>query len=235
MSALLGLAACSSPPAGPAQAPVEDAHWVITPEIHSVERSGSGLVVQGVAAPSGRVAIRGEAGVAYATNADDQGGFNLRIEAPSVDSLFVIETQKGQDAAPAPYRLLVTRDPDGPIALVSAGGPSLRLDPPGALDVIDSDGRASLASGRGAPGGAVSVSIGARSIERLPVADNGRWVVPLDGQGGVSIGGRLFQRPGLPAPAQAGGLSVTETGGGRLVAWASAEGAPQFSWFPDRP
>jgi hypothetical protein len=234
VAAVLALVACTAPVDGPTQTPVEDAHWVTTPEIHAAERSGSGLVVSGLAAPSGRVAIRGAAGVAYATNADEEGRFVLRIAAPSADSLFVVETQKGQEAAPAPYRLLVTRDPDGPIALVSSGGPSQRLDPPGLLDVIDSDGRASLASGRGQPGGTASVSAGGRTIDRLPIGEHGRWVLPLDSQASVTVGGRAYARPGLPPSVSGEGLSISESGGGRMVAWTSPEGATQFSWFPNR-
>lgn len=231
---VLGLAACSPPPANPAQALDEAVHWVITPEIHGAERSGAGLVVSGVAAPLVRVAIRGAAGVAYATNADEAGRFVLRLEAPGADSLFVVETQKGQEAAPAPYRLLVTRDPAGPIALVSAGGATLRLDPPGPLDVIDSDGRAWLASGRAEPGSALTVSAGQRTYDRVPISGDGRWMLPLDSQGRVTVGGVVYQTPSLPAAAPAGGLVVSEADEGSMLAWTSPDGASQYSWFPNR-
>lgn len=231
----ISLAACTAPPTKPAQETSGAASWVTTPLIKTAQRTPSGLMLRGVTAPAGRVVVRGQAGVAYATSADEQGRFALRIASPATDTLFVVETQIGQEAAPAPYRLLVTRDVGGPIALLTAGGPSLRLDPTGPLDVIDSDGRAWLASGRGGLGQNVSVSTAGRTAIEIPVQPDGRWVAPM--QGGapeISVGGQSYVRPNAGRPEAVAGLTVTPVSGGYLVIWPTSDAAPQSSWFPDR-
>jgi len=147
----------------------------------------------------------------------------------------VVETQNGQEAAPAPDRLLVTRDADGPIALLTPGGPSRRLDPVAGLDVMDGDGTALLASGRAVPGTVVPLTIGGGISAQVQARANGRWIVPLKGPE-VAVGGRRYVRP---APAEITNadsvpLTVLASGGGRTVVWATPGGAVQHSWFPDR-
>lgn len=235
-TALAALSACSAPANQPAQTPAAAAAaWVTTPLIQSAERSGQGLVLRGVTAPSGRVVVRAAGGLAYATGADSEGRFVLRVGALSSDALFVVETQNGQEAAPAPYRLLVTADSAGPIALLTPGGPSRRLDQTGPLDVIDSDGRALLASGRAEPGSLVSISVngGPREIQ---VGADGRWVAAIDGAASqIAVGDRLYSLPSLGKTDSGGELAVASVSGGRLVRWATSPKAAQSSWFPERP
>ncbi|MDB5420137.1 MAG: hypothetical protein JWR59_84, partial [Brevundimonas sp.] len=218
----------------PVQTPPEASAWVTTPMIQAAERAGDGLILRGVTAPSGRVVVRASGGVAYATSADNQGRFVLRIGAPAADTLFVVETQNGQEAAPAPYRLLMTRDPGGPIALLTPGGPSLRLDGAGPLDVIDSDGRALLASGRVAPGGTVALAMDDGVERSLGAGPDGRWVAPMARASSVTVGGHRYESPAPGGGAASAPLSVTATSGGNLVVWTTTRGAAQSSWFPNR-
>lgn len=235
-AALVALGACSSPASEPAETQAAAAAaWVPTPVIQTAERAGPGLVVRGVTAPSARVVVRASGGQAYATGADAEGRFVLRVGSLASDVLFVVETQNGQEAALAPYRLWVAADPAGPIALLAPGGPSRRLDPAGPLDVIDSDGRALLASGRAEPGRAVSITTDRGRTEVQAGAD-GRWVAVLEeAAGAIRVGDRSYSPPGLGSANAEQELSVSSTAGGRLVTWAASPGVPQTAWFPDRP
>lgn len=228
---LTGLAACSGPTAEPAQTAVAASAWVTTPMIQAAQRTPQGLTLRGFAAPSGRVVVRAAGGVAYATGADDRGLFVLGIGLPVGDTLFVVETQNGQDASPAPYRLLVTRA--GPIALLTPGGPTQRLDRAGPLDVIDGDGRTELASGRATPGARILLTLGGGAPVEAVTGPDGRWVEPIgSGTASIAVGERAYARPALSGSA-AGPLSVTQQGAGRLVSWTTPGGSTQQSWFPD--
>jgi hypothetical protein len=228
------MAACSAPVGQPAKVPVGASAWVATPMILSAERAGQMLTLRGITAPAGRVVVRRDAGVAYATGADDQGRFALGIGLPVTDALFVVETQSGQEAAPAPYRLFVTSDPDGPIALLTPGGPSQRLDAGGPLDAIDGDGRALIASGRSAPSQVLPVALGGAAPVAVRAGPDGRWVERLDaGQTLISVGGRRYVAPAWSGSGGPGALSVQPAGSGRLVRWATPGGSVQQSWFPD--
>lgn len=229
---LILVTACSEPVLAPAQTSAPTSDWVTTPMILGAERTAQGLTLRGVASAGGRVVVRGAAGVAYATGADDQGRFILRIGAPATDALFVVETQYGQDAAPAPYRLLVTRDVGGPIALLTPGGPSRRLDMTGPLDAIDTDGRAVLASGRARAGAVIPVTIGGAAPVEVPVGPDGRWVEQMEGGAtAISVGGRSYVRPG--AGLAGAPLTVTAAGAGRWVSWSTPGGSAQQTWFPN--
>lgn len=233
-AAMIALGACSAPAQQPVLTPPEASTWVTTPMIKAAERARDGLILRGVTAPSGRVVVRASGGVAYATSADGQGRFVLRIDPPATDTLFVVETQNGQEAAPAPYRLLMTRDPNGPIALLTPGGPSLRLDRAGPLDVIDSDGRARLASGRVAPRGTVALTVNDGAELDLRAGPDGRWVAPMAEASSVSVGGRRYEGPAQVGVSASAPLTVTAASGGSLVVWSTTRGAAQSSWFPDR-
>lgn len=231
---LTGAAGCSAPPPKTTQAGFGASTWVMTPMIQKAERTSGGLTVSGFASPGERVVVRGGAGTAYATSADSQGRFTLKIGVPAADALFVVETQVGQDAAPAPYRLFVTHDANGPVALLTPGGPSQRLDEAGPLDVVDGDGRAVLASGRSAPGSVVAVGIGGSLPSGIRTGPNGRWVDQLKAStSAISVGDRHYVRPLAVAPAAKVPLSVTVAGDGRLVQWETPEGAVQQTWFPN--
>lgn len=136
---ILGAVGCSPEPSQP-RGRAAQSGWTLPPSIEAAERQGTSLRIRGRAAPAGRIVLRGAGSTAYAVSADDQGRFEVRIAVPSTDTLFVIETQSGQVGFPAPYRLLVSTHPTGPIALVGSGVSSIRLDITQGLDVVDSDG-----------------------------------------------------------------------------------------------
>ena len=236
VGALSAIAGCSRPETIEAPAPPTIAGWVTPPMIRTVERSPANLVVRGMTAPQGRVVVRGEGETAYATSADPQGRFELRMQQPTHDALYVVETRNGQDGAPAPYRLFVSRDPAGPVALLSAGTPSVRLDSAGELDVVDSDGATTLASGRAKAGTTVAVADGGRPLQAIAGPD-GRWTAMLDltGSGGAQItaGRANYAYPGALV-ASTPGLAVVRSGAGWTVSWSITPGAGQSSWFPAR-
>ncbi len=238
LSVLGGAGACSRAPEGGAPQTQAGSDWVTPPQIDSVERTGAGLLVRGRAAPGGRVVLRAAGGVAYAVGADAGGHFDLQVRAPANDTLFLVETQAGQDAAPAPYQMLVSRDPAGPTALLGGGGPTKRLDRAGPLDVVDSDGHALLASGRATPGTTVQVSVAGRDPVPARVAGDGRWSLMLtnEGAGGAEIvvGGRRYAYPGPVSGSGGGGdgLAMVSNPQGWSVSWPVPPRSRQSSWFP---
>ena len=234
LTTLLLAAGCSAPDRTTAPQPTRTAGWVTPPMIESAHRTVSGLTINGRATPLGRVVLRGAGETAYATGADPQGRFQLRIQAPAADTLFVVEAMEGQEASPAPYRLFASRDPQGPIALLAAGAPTRRLDPGGVLDVIDSDGGALAASGRATPGRMVPVAVAGRPAIQARTGSDGRWSVVLDSTAStaaaVMVGDRTYAYPGPEGGGS--GLVVQRTPGGWRLSWPLSPQSRQSSWFP---
>ncbi|WP_077355646.1 hypothetical protein [Brevundimonas sp. LM2] len=206
--------------------------WASSPRVEGVIRTGGMLVVGGRTEPLGRVVLTGADGVAYAAGADAGGRFDVRIPAWTQDVVLDVKAQVGQIAYPAPYRLLVAADPRGPIALLAIGAPTRRLGPAPALDAIDTDGRATLLSGRSAPQSEVSVGM----AQGRPVATDamGRWTTSVSGAAGapVQVGNATFEPPPLSLDGE---TRLRRLGGGWVIAWGGAGGARQTTWFPDPP
>ncbi|RZJ17983.1 MAG: hypothetical protein EON91_07020 [Brevundimonas sp.] len=214
--------------------------WVAPPRIESVSHSRSGLIVQGVAEPGGRVVLRGQGAAAFAAVADDTGRFSLRMTTPATDALFTPEIQVGEDAAPGQERLLILQQ--GPVAVVSGGEATRRLDDAPALGAVDSDGHALLVSGRTQPNASVTVAVGART-QQVGADSSGRWSLMVNGAGAMTIrvAGAEFAYPGGGAGT---GFSAVRAGEGVLVAWpaiasssaVAADAGPaetrQSSWLP---
>lgn len=231
--------ACSPPapvPSETARAPAAVGGWTRPPMIRSVRRVQGGLVFSGQAEPGARVVLRSDTGPAHAAAADDQGRFEIRMTAPVGDLLLRPETQVGQDAAPAPERLLIIAGGRGPVAILSAGGPTRRLDRAPALGAVDSDGRMRLVSGLAGPDGApVEVSAGGEGGPVEPDAA-GRWslvLTPSPGPDEIRVGGRAFIWPGEGAGEAVGGTRVERAGTGWRVVWSGPAGGRQTSWLPD--
>lgn len=230
-----GAAACSpSPPERTANDAEAAREWARPPVIERVERTGSTLVVSGVADPEARVVLRGNDGAAFAATADSRGGFEIRVPAPAGHLLLRAETQNGQDAAPSPDRLLVLAAGRGPIAVLRPGGATRRLDAAPVLGAIDSDGRMRLASGRFPAGTeAVEVQSGGETVQVAPDAD-GRWSVILaarDGPDHIRVAGRDFPWPGDAVGSPE--LTAERMEGGWRIRWAGPGGAGQATWLPD--
>jgi hypothetical protein len=230
---------CSPPaPAATEKARVPAAveGWTRPPMIRTVRRFPDGLVFTGQAEPGARVVLRSDSGPAHAAAADDQGRFEIRMAAPVGDLVLRPETQVGQDAAPAPERLLIIAGGRGPVAILRAGGATRRLDRAPALGAVDSDGRMRLVSGLGAAGGApVEVSAGG---EGGPVEPDvtGRWslvLTPSAGPDEIRVGGRAFTWPGEGAGDAAAGTRVERAGAGWRVVWRGPAGGRQTTWLPD--
>ncbi len=225
---LLAAVGCSrqAEEAGPTAPAAVDDGWVAPPRVQAAVRAGAAIVVSGLADPGARVVLRVDGGDAYAVAADEQGRFELPLTTPPSDALFVIETQTGQSAASAPERLFVSGDPTGPLALVSSGAASRRLDPAPALDAVDADGAALLLSGRARPGSRVSVvREDQTSLEALAGPD-GRWTVRISpgGAAALTVAGRRFAYPGVSGDA----------GQGWRIERPLEGGARQVTWFPRR-
>ena len=237
LATLGGAAACSPAPEGRAPEAQAGSGWVTPPRIEAVERTASGLTVRGRAAPQGRVVLRAAGGTAYAVGADANGLFDLQVRSPANDTLFMVETQDGQDASPAPYQMLVSRDPAGPTALLSPGAPTKRLDRAGPLDVVDSDGHALLASGRAAPGSSVAVSVAGREPVQAHVGPDGRWSQVLTNEGAgatdIVVAGRRYAYPGpVLGSGGGGGLAIVSNPQGWSASWPVQPRSRQGSWFP---
>jgi hypothetical protein len=234
LAATLAVGACSSPEQTPAAATTETvSEWSATPSITAVTRDARRLQVSGVTEPQGRVVLRAADSRAYATGSDRNGRFALAMPWPAVDALFVVEGQRGEFAARAPYELLVPHDASGPVALLAEGAPTRRLDPAGPLDAIDSDGHALIASGRAAPRTTVEIRLDGRPAFPAPVGADGRWsaVLRTEGAGAtsLSVGGRRYDYPG---PGDAAQPLVANTGGGWRVTRRMDAASWQSSWLP---
>lgn len=232
IGATLAAAACgASPEPRPDVEAVRDG-WVTSPLVDGVARTGDMIVVGGLTEPLGRVVLTGTDGVAYAAGADEDGRFDVRIPAPTQDVLLDVKAQVGQVAYPAPYRLLVAADARAPIALLAIGAPTRRLGPAPALDAIDSDGRATLLSGRGAPGSEVSAGMS----DARPVATDaeGRWSMGVGAIPGapVQVGNATFDTPVLSLDGES---RLQRLGAGWTIAWGGPGGVRQATWFPDPP
>lgn len=231
----LGAASCSQPEQLNTPTTQAGSGWVMPPQIESVERTLSGLRVRGRAGPQGRVVLRSVGGTAYAVGADDKGRFDLQIRLPATDTLFLVEAQNGQEASPAPYQMLVSHDPAGPIALLSSGAATRRMGRAGPLDVVDSDGHALMASGRAAPGSPVPVSAGGRPPLQVRTGRDGRWNVTLTTEGAgpaeIVVAGRRYAYPG-PSLGNASGLAIASSPTGWSVSWPISPRSRQNSWFP---
>jgi len=231
-----GATACSpAPPEQAAERTGSAGDWARPPVVEGVERSGSALVVSGVAEPEARVVLRSDEGAAFAATADSRGRFEVGLPTPADHLLLGPETQVGQDAAPSPDRLLVLADGQGPIVVLRPGGPTRRLDAAPVLGAIDSDGRMRLASGRAAPGTMlIEVQSGGETVQVAPGPD-GRWSVmlaPHEGPDQIRVAGREFIWPG-PATASRD-LAVERMESGWRVGWTGPGNARQSTWLPDR-
>lgn len=228
LSVASGLAACGDGAAETAAA--EDAAssgWAIPPRIDSVVRAQATLIFKGQAQPGGRVVLRSSDGAAYAVVADDKGGFDIRMVAPAGSVMLTPETQVGQEASPAPQRLIVLDGGRGPIALLTPGAPARRLNATPSLGAVDADGRSVLVSGRSAPGADVSVQIDDRAAVAVRAGPDGRWSLTVDGVGArrIAVEGDVFAYPGAGPAGRAGE--------GWRVDWAAPDGARQSTWLPD--
>ena len=217
-------------------ASVAAAGWTRPPMIGSVRRVAGGLVFSGRAEPGTRVVLRSESGPAHAAMADDEGRFEIRVTAPSGDLFLQPETQVGQDAAPAPERLLIVAGGQGPVVILRAGVATRRLDPAPALGAVDSDGRMRLVSGSSAPSGVpILLQAGGESGRVTPDAV-GRWSLVLASAAGpdeIRVGGQAFIWPGDGAVGTGTGTRVERAGAGWRVRWSGPGGGPQTTWLPD--
>lgn len=239
MTLLLCLANAACSPPAPAEAerarsPAAIEGWTRPPMIQSVRREPGSLIFIGEAEPGVRVVLRSDSGPAYAAAADDQGRFEIRMSPPAGDLLLRPETQTGQDAAPAPERLLIVAGGRGPVAILRSGGATRRLDPAPALGAVDSDGMMRLVSGRSEPGGAPIDLQAGDETGRVTPDGAGRWslvLAPSAGPDQIRVGGRTFTWPGEAAGGAA--FRVERAGAGWRVVWSEPAGGRQTTWLPD--
>ena len=226
-------AACSGERTDPAQPAREaEAGWATPPRITAVIQTANGLTASGQAGPGARVVLRGADGMAFAASADDNGRFDIRMRRPAGDVLLTPETQTGQDAAPAPERLLILAGGQGPMALLTPGAASLRLDGAGALGAVDSDGRMLALSGQASPGETVRITLNGRPGAVVRADAGGRWtaaVGPSTGAARLGVGPRLYEFPGDGGAA----AQAARSGAGWRLAWQVPAGGRQVTWLPD--
>lgn len=228
--------ACSPAPAEPGEGAIEAvAQWAMPPHIDSVERGPAGLIVHGRADPGARVVLRSADGAAVAASADARGRFDIRLAPAGNVMLLTPETQRGQEASPAARRLLILDGGRGPMALLSSGGPTRRLDAAPALGAADSDGRVLILSGVAEAGDQVAAGVAGGRQGQAVAGPDGRWSLTFDASGpaGLTVGPAAFDWPGAGA-AGAGPLSARRTPGGWAVDWTAPDGAALSTWLPTR-
>ena len=228
VSAAAGLGGCGDGPAekGEDAAPAA-AGWAIPPRIDSVLFAQASLIFRGQAQPGGRVVLRSAEGAAFAAVADDTGRFEIRMAAPAQPLILTPETQVGQEASPAPQRLLILEGGRGPIALLTPGAPTRRLDRSPALGAVDADGSSLLISGRAAPDSAVAIAVDGRSLSATAGPD-GVWWIGAKGAMLITVGEANFTYPG----GDTGAAWAERTGQGWRVRWTAPDGARQSTWLP---
>ncbi|WP_312597723.1 hypothetical protein [Brevundimonas sp.] len=229
----LALSACSRSDggvAGPAGAE-KASPWVRPPMIDGVMRDGPVLIVRGAADPNARVVLRAADVAAVAVNADAAGRFELRLPPLQGDVRLTPEVQVGEDAAISPETLVVIQGGAGPVALIAAGQPTVRLDGSGVLNAVDSDGSTLVVSGPAGPKAPI-VTIGGAEANAAP-APQGQWRAMVGRAGGVAItvDGQTFDYPG---DAGNGGFTISRAGQGWRIVWHVAPGGHQSAWLPDR-
>lgn len=228
LAVLLATAACGAPDRESPRAERQGSGWITPPRIESVERAGAALLFRGRAEPGARVVLTDATGAAFATSADDQGRFELSMGAPTTDLVLTPEVRRGQTGTPAPERLLVLAGGRGPVAVLSPGAATRRLDRPGPLEAVDSDSRMVVLSGRAPPASELTVSVGGRDLSARS-DDAGRWTLPADlGLGPITVGGREYVYPG-----PVGSSTSVRAGAGWAIRWTAPDGAAQSTWLPD--
>ncbi|WP_278068996.1 hypothetical protein [Brevundimonas sanguinis] len=230
----LTIVGCSGP-RQPMEEPnqADQDNWAAAPHIDKVTLQGSGVVVSGQAPAGARVILSNALGQAMAAGADSQGRFELRVGREALGHVLTPEIQIGQTPTPGPERLFLAGDGAIVAALLIDGGPSRRLTDGPALDAVDGDGRALLASGRSTPGQRVEVK--SEGETAVAVADEaGLWTASLSRAGDravqIEVGGERYAYPG-PGPATG---RAERAGQGWRVTRALSDAARQTSWFPDR-
>ncbi|MGV8955530.1 MAG: hypothetical protein ACOH2M_30825 [Cypionkella sp.] len=233
----LSIAACtpaSDDAVGVAQNDVPTSDWNQTPVIEAAQVTGREVRLSGSAQPGARIVLRSVTGPAYAAVANNEGRFDIRMDAPSIDLWLKPETQAGQDAAASPDTLLIPASGQGPIAVLRPGGPTRRLDRAPALGAVDSDGQARRLAGRTTQGAqTLPLRVGEISVQAFPDAA-GYWNVVLGPEAGgdqIVIGDQTFIWPGQ---GEGGGQMPRRerAGEGWRVIWIEAE-VVQTVWLPD--
>lgn len=228
------LAGCSqAPQEGQARAQAAPAGWSQPPRVQSVDVTPAGLVIRGQAGPEARVVLRGAAGDAQAVSADTQGRFELTLPASATSALFSLAVQTGEETAVAPERLAVLDGGRGPIAVLSAGEASVRLDRAGPLGAVDSDGAAMILSGPIAGGRAPAVALDGQALPE-PIRAGVSWRIDAPATSGprrITLDDTAFLYPGSGGAREP--FSAERAGEGWRIGWGTPQGGYQTTWLPD--
>lgn len=215
----------------------QDDGWTTPPRIEAVSLNGRQAVIAGAASPEARVVLRGDGGEIYAVNADNSGRFELSVSMDNPSLVLIPEVQQGQDAIKGPQRLVIVAEA-GLAVIQTDGGGSQRLTPGPALDAIDSDGRALVASGRGVAGETVRISVPGHFETAVKVGDDLRWSTGLTGVGGqgfaLNVNSQVFAYPGPGALLKGDENQRFEVyGSGWRITRRIGDRAFLASWFPN--
>ena len=227
------LSACSRDGQGAAR-PVDASAasaWVRPPHIETATRDGGTVVLRGWAGPDARVVLRGGDGAAVAVGADATGRFELRVPATPGDVRLTPEVQVGEDAAPSPETLVLIRGGSGPIVLVAAGEPTVRLDGRGALDAVDSDGSTVIVSGRSSGAPPTVLIDGVRAAVAAGAGGAWRATAASGAPAAIDVGGARFAFPGFGAQSD---FKPVRAGAGWRLTWPTGPSGRQTVWLPDR-
>jgi hypothetical protein len=231
IAAAAALGGCQPPSRPPATGEALVQGWTRPPEILSVARTAAGVLVRGQAGPNSRVVLgRGSDDRGFAANADAAGRFEVAVSGLTGSVLLQAEVRVEGEAVAAPERLLILEGGRGPVALLSPGRPSWRLDPATGLGAVDWDGRTLLLSGRTTPGQPVQVSVAGREPLTATADAAGRWSVLAERAG---AGAFTVDVNGRGSRVDAAGASAAPVRGedGWIFRWSTPAGGEQFTWL----
>ncbi|QLQ13291.1 MAG: hypothetical protein HZY74_08400 [Brevundimonas sp.] len=166
--------------------------------------------------------------------ADENGTFVVSLPRPIGHVLYHAEVQNGETAVVSPELLLVLDGGNGPLAVLQAGWPSLRLDRALPLGAVDADdGRVLLSGQLPTADGSVRVTTqhGTRAHRLGP---DGKWTAAeeLTGPQAIQVDGNTYEWPGR-GESTGEQTDIERAGRGWRIIWRTPGGGRQSTWLPD--
>lgn len=238
----LGLtSACTAqiaPKQDEASRPASEAEYAAPPQVTAVRLENGTALVRGLAVPGAQVRAAAPGGVAVLAQADNRGGWALRLPVAGEGSIFGVSEFLARRRVQAQGYLFIS--PEGHAALLQAGGGAVRLDrtPAPAIGAVDFDGAGgAVVSGVAPPQAWLILKLDGRQIAQARAEEAGRYAITLPHA--IARGAHLFEVTGdgfalqakieaTPAVPLAGGPMRSQlTSGGRRVDWLTPGGGVQ--------
>jgi hypothetical protein len=217
--------------------------YLSPPRPDHVQRGASGLLLSGTGPPRSKARLATPQGQSITGNVDKQGRWAMALGPASVPQVFGLSVALDDRTVQAEGYVLAT--PSGQVALLRAGGASMRIDrPPGfGFRLIDFDRGGGMAvSAAVAPGATVILRLDGRQVAQGRADATGLYVVDLPAAGAPSAiapGLHRLQMYGdgfsdnitlqlvAAAPLVQGPMRSQLTGAGLRVDWMTPGGGVQ--------